>query len=80
LVEVSVQEYLEMLHRGDVREIWIEKNELTARMNSDCRLGAKECPSIHLILPPSFVEIPEAFGKLSEGLPPAHVHYEGNSR
>jgi cell division protease FtsH len=77
VAEISIQEYLEDLRNHKIKEVVVNNEELTARMQYGYVRGDKPYEKVHCKVPPAFIDHPDGFKQLSEGLEsPKDFHYE----
>jgi cell division protease FtsH len=76
VAEISIQEYLEDLRNNKVKEVVVNNEELTARMHYGYQRGDKTFEKVHCKFPPSYIDHPDGFKQLSQGLDPKDFHYE----
>jgi cell division protease FtsH len=78
--EASVEEFLQEKVAGNISEVWIENDELTAEAHKGFIRDGKNYKKIHAILPPSKVMDEQGYARLVEGLPPEKTHYSRGSQ
>jgi cell division protease FtsH len=76
VAEISIQEYLEDLRNHKIKEVVVNNEELTARMQYGYVRGDKPFEKVHCKVPPAFIDHPDGFKQLGEGLEPKDFHYE----
>jgi cell division protease FtsH len=74
VVEVSIEEYFELKNGGNVKEVWIEDDELTAELSTTHQKGGKEYRKVFTTVPEWYLKSHEGL-QLSKGLDAAKFHY-----
>ncbi len=69
--QVSMKEYLELKAQGQVREVRLEENELSAALVSDFVRDGEHFVYIHAVVPPAYLIDAKAFQELQSGIDPA---------
>jgi hypothetical protein len=69
--EVSIAEYLELKANGQVREVHLEEQELSAALVSDFVRDGKHFVYIHVLVPPAYLVDARGFNELKWGIDPA---------
>jgi len=85
VLEVSLAEFLAQKEAGKpakpvlenslMSEIWLEGNEITAKMKGGYKSNGTSYERIRAILPPAYLEHPDGFRQLIDHVPPDKFHY-----
>ncbi len=75
VAEVSIETYLEEKKHGNVKEVAVVGDELTAEMVHGYTFDGKDVKKIKAIVPPAYLADNAGFEKLSSGLAPGKFHY-----
>jgi cell division protease FtsH len=77
---VSISEFEQLKSQGQIKEVFVEGDELQAELQGGFAKGGKSFSRIEAKIPPAFLTDMEGYRRLAEGLPVEKFHYEHSSQ